>query len=47
MTYCHLHMVSPSVVLLVDDFKKVPSLSRQPVKGHIKKYSILVTSDRT
>lgn len=31
-TYSHLHMVSPFVILFVDDFKKVPPLSRQPTR---------------
>lgn len=31
-TYCHLHMVYPVVVLLVDNFKKIPNLSRKPVR---------------
>lgn len=29
-THCHFHVIGPSVVLLVNDFKKVPSLHGQP-----------------
>lgn len=31
-THCHFYMVRALVVLLVNDFKKVPPLHGQPVK---------------
>lgn len=45
-TYRHLHMVSPFVVLLVDNFKKVPPLSRQSTRQQ-KHTHVKVISDTT
>lgn len=43
-THGHFHMIGPSVVLLVNDFKKVPPLYGQPVKT-VNESEIIVNSE--